>query len=72
MGLVKGQQFASVWSEVCCIVIKSTARSEGRISSSLTRPVAPYRHGCEIVSLAHLPRSTPQKHYFPASGTDFC
>jgi hypothetical protein len=24
------------------------------------------------VSLTHRPRSTPQKHYFPASGTHFC
>jgi hypothetical protein len=28
--------------------------------------------GGKIVSPAHWPRSTPQKHYFSASGTHFC
>jgi hypothetical protein len=28
--------------------------------------------GGKVVSLTHRPRSTPQKHYFSASGTDFC
>jgi hypothetical protein len=26
----------------------------------------------KFVSPSHLPRSTPQKHYFSASGTHFC
>jgi hypothetical protein len=29
-------------------------------------------HGGEVVSLTRRPRSTPQKHYFSASGTNFC
>jgi hypothetical protein len=28
--------------------------------------------GGKVVSLTHLPHTTPQKHYFPASGTHFC
>jgi hypothetical protein len=28
--------------------------------------------GGKVVSLTHWPRSTPQKHYFSASGTHFC
>jgi hypothetical protein len=28
--------------------------------------------GCEVVSLTHRPRSTPQKHYLSASGAHFC
>jgi hypothetical protein len=28
--------------------------------------------GGKVVSPTHRPRSTPQKHYFSASGTHFC
>jgi hypothetical protein len=28
--------------------------------------------GGKVVGLTHRPRSTPQKHYFSASGTHFC
>jgi hypothetical protein len=28
--------------------------------------------GSKVVSLTHWPHSTPQKHYFSASGTHFC
>jgi hypothetical protein len=28
--------------------------------------------GANVVNLTHRPRSTPEKYYFPASGTHFC
>jgi hypothetical protein len=31
-----------------------------------------HTHGGEIVSPTHRQRSTPQKHYFSASGNHFC